>query len=176
MVVESILYYRTKSIMILVWFCTEENVLSDEIKTCYIFEYQRNENASVPIFWNTRYSQHVYIFIRARWGFFFSKYWFLKQSTFSFPFSCKLKQLWVDNFRDQSKGASCLFVYVCFVCVCLFNTSTFMMIELLNHRCNLLLVSHSPIIFMSGTVPILLWCDSSSNFESENRFRRNWNQ
>ena len=30
--------------IILVSFFSEDNVLSDEIKTCYIFEYQSNEN------------------------------------------------------------------------------------------------------------------------------------
>ena len=41
-VVESIL--PTQIIMILVSFFSEDNVLSVEIKICYIFEYQINEN------------------------------------------------------------------------------------------------------------------------------------
>ena len=39
--------------MILVSFFSEDNALSDEIKICYIFEYQSNENSSVPLFWGT---------------------------------------------------------------------------------------------------------------------------
>ena len=36
--------------MILVSFCSEDNVLSDEIKICYIFEYQSNENRAFRFF------------------------------------------------------------------------------------------------------------------------------
>ena len=36
--------------MILVSFFLEDNVLSDEIKICYIFEYQSNENRSFRFF------------------------------------------------------------------------------------------------------------------------------
>ena len=36
--------------MILVSFFSEDNVLSDEIKICYIFEYQRIENQVFCIF------------------------------------------------------------------------------------------------------------------------------
>ena len=35
--------------MILVFF-SEDNVLFDEIKICYIFENQSNENLSIPLF------------------------------------------------------------------------------------------------------------------------------
>ena len=42
MVVESILLNQIK--LILVSFFSEDNVLSDEIKICYIFEFQSNEN------------------------------------------------------------------------------------------------------------------------------------
>ena len=41
--------------MILVSFFTEDNVLSDEIKICYIFEYQSKENWAFRFFWDTRY-------------------------------------------------------------------------------------------------------------------------
>ena len=43
--------------MILVSFFSEDNVLSDEIKICYIFEYQSNENRAFhffgghPVYW-----------------------------------------------------------------------------------------------------------------------------
>ena len=36
--------------MILVSFFSEDNVLSDEIKICYIFEYQSNENRAFCFF------------------------------------------------------------------------------------------------------------------------------
>ena len=36
--------------MILVSFFSEDNVLYDEIKTCYIFEYQSNENRAFRFF------------------------------------------------------------------------------------------------------------------------------
>ena len=39
--------------MILVSFFLEDNVLSDEIKICYIFEFQSNENQAFPLFWGT---------------------------------------------------------------------------------------------------------------------------
>ena len=41
--------------MILVSFFSEDNVLSDEIKRCYSFEYQDNENQAFRIFWDTWY-------------------------------------------------------------------------------------------------------------------------
>ena len=41
--------------MILVSFLSEDNVLSDEFKICYIFEYQSNE-IELAAFWDTRYS------------------------------------------------------------------------------------------------------------------------
>ena len=42
--------------MILVSFFSEDNVLSDEIKICYIFEFQSNENRAFRFFWgDTRY-------------------------------------------------------------------------------------------------------------------------
>ena len=47
----------TKLPMILVLFFSEDNVLSDEIKICYIFEYQSNENRAFRFFWDTRYSR-----------------------------------------------------------------------------------------------------------------------
>ena len=39
--------------MILVSFFSEENVLSDEIKTCNIFELQSTENPLFHLFWDT---------------------------------------------------------------------------------------------------------------------------
>ena len=36
--------------MILVSFFSEDNVLSDEIKICYIFEYKNNENRAFRFF------------------------------------------------------------------------------------------------------------------------------
>ena len=42
--------------MILVSFFSEDNVLSDEIKICYIFEFQSNENRVFRFFWDTRYA------------------------------------------------------------------------------------------------------------------------
>ena len=39
--------------MILVSFFSEDNVLSDEIKICFIFEYQSNENRAFPFFGGT---------------------------------------------------------------------------------------------------------------------------
>ena len=39
--------------MILVSFFSEDNVLSDEIKICYIFEYQNNENRAFRFFGGT---------------------------------------------------------------------------------------------------------------------------
>ena len=41
--------------MILASFFSEDNVLYDEIKTCYIFEYQRNDNRAFPLLGDTRY-------------------------------------------------------------------------------------------------------------------------
>ena len=41
--------------MILVLSFSEDNVLSDEIKICYIFEYQSNEYRAFRFFWDTRY-------------------------------------------------------------------------------------------------------------------------
>ena len=46
MVVESIQQHQIK----LVSFFTEDNVLSDEIKICCIFEYQSNENRAFRFF------------------------------------------------------------------------------------------------------------------------------
>ena len=37
-------------------FFSEDNVLSDEIKICYIFEYQSNEHRAFLFIWDTRYS------------------------------------------------------------------------------------------------------------------------
>ena len=37
--------------MILVSYFSEDNVLSDEIKKNYIFEYQSNENRAFRFFW-----------------------------------------------------------------------------------------------------------------------------
>ena len=37
--------------MIFVSFFSEDNVLSDEINICYIFEYQSNENWAFRFFW-----------------------------------------------------------------------------------------------------------------------------
>ena len=39
--------------MILVSFLSEDNVLSDEFKICYIFEFQSNENRAFRFFWDT---------------------------------------------------------------------------------------------------------------------------
>ena len=41
--------------MIFVSIFSEDNVLSDEIKIYYIFEYQSNENRAFRLFWDTRY-------------------------------------------------------------------------------------------------------------------------
>ena len=41
--------------MILVSFFSEDNVLSDEIIICYIFEFQSNENRAFHCFGDTRY-------------------------------------------------------------------------------------------------------------------------
>ena len=48
--------------MILVTFFSEDNVLSDEIKICSIFEYQSNENRAFRFSWDTRYSQGLWLF------------------------------------------------------------------------------------------------------------------
>ena len=48
MIVESILLHQIK--MILVSFFSEDNVLSDEIKIYYTFEYQSNENRAFLLF------------------------------------------------------------------------------------------------------------------------------
>ena len=53
-VVESILYTEPNQ-MILVPFFLEDNALSDEIKICYIFEYQSNENRAFRFLGDTRY-------------------------------------------------------------------------------------------------------------------------
>ena len=50
--------------MILVSFFSEDNVLSDEIKICYTFEYQSNENRAFHIFWDTQYSSHNVSFLK----------------------------------------------------------------------------------------------------------------
>ena len=42
--------------MILVSFFSEDNVLSDEIKIGYIFEYQILKNQAFRLFWDTRYN------------------------------------------------------------------------------------------------------------------------
>ena len=42
--------------MILVSFCSEDNALSDEIKICYIFEYQSNENRAFRFLGHPIYS------------------------------------------------------------------------------------------------------------------------
>ena len=44
--------------MILVSFFSGDNVLSDEIKICYIFEFQSNENRAFR-FWDTRYISFI---------------------------------------------------------------------------------------------------------------------
>ena len=54
MVVELILYTEPKY-MILVIFFSEDNVLSDEIKICYIFAFQSNKNWEFHFFWDTQY-------------------------------------------------------------------------------------------------------------------------
>ena len=41
--------------MILVSFFSEDNVLSDEIKICYIFQYQSNESRMFHFFRDTHY-------------------------------------------------------------------------------------------------------------------------
>ena len=41
--------------IILVPFFSEDNVLSDEIKISYIFEYQSNKNQAFLFFWDTWY-------------------------------------------------------------------------------------------------------------------------
>ena len=53
------IYTTEPNQMILVSFFSEDNILSDEIKICYICEYQRNENRAFRFYWNTRYSAHV---------------------------------------------------------------------------------------------------------------------
>ena len=45
--------------MILVSFFSEDNVLSDEIKICYILEYQSNENQAFRFYWDTRYIEFL---------------------------------------------------------------------------------------------------------------------
>ena len=45
--------------MILVSFSSDDNVLYDEIKICYIFEYQSNENRAFPFLGDTWYKSHV---------------------------------------------------------------------------------------------------------------------
>ena len=42
--------------MFLISFFSEDNVLSDEIKICYIFEYQSFEIRAFRFFWDTRYN------------------------------------------------------------------------------------------------------------------------
>ena len=42
--------------MILLSFFSEDNVLSDEIKICYIFKYQSNENRAFRFLGDTRYT------------------------------------------------------------------------------------------------------------------------
>ena len=49
--------------MILVSFFSEDNVLSDEIKICYIFEYQSNENRAFRFLRDTRYKCEYIILI-----------------------------------------------------------------------------------------------------------------
>ena len=44
--------------MILISFFSEDNVLSDEIKICYIFEYPSKENWAFQVFWDTRYKEN----------------------------------------------------------------------------------------------------------------------
>ena len=41
--------------MILVSFFSEDNILYDEFKICYIFEYQSNENQAFRFLGDTRY-------------------------------------------------------------------------------------------------------------------------
>ena len=43
--------------MILVSFFSEDKVLSDGIKICYIFEYQSDRNRAFCFFWDTLYSE-----------------------------------------------------------------------------------------------------------------------
>ena len=43
--------------MILVSFFSEDYALSDEIKVCYFFEYQSNENRAFRFFGDIQYSQ-----------------------------------------------------------------------------------------------------------------------
>ena len=45
--------------MILVSLFLEDNVLSDEIKMCYFFEFQSSENRAFHLFFNTRYCKLV---------------------------------------------------------------------------------------------------------------------
>ena len=45
--------------MILVSFSSEDNVLSDEIKICYIFEFQSNKNRAFCFFGDTQYIPHI---------------------------------------------------------------------------------------------------------------------
>ena len=49
--------------MILVSFCSEDNVLSDEIKICYIFEYQSNENQAFRFIWDTWYKNQLLLLL-----------------------------------------------------------------------------------------------------------------
>ena len=44
---------------ILVSFFSEDNVLSNEIKMCYIFEYQSNDNRAFRSFGTPIYSLHI---------------------------------------------------------------------------------------------------------------------
>ena len=47
--------------MILVSFFSEDNALSDEIKICYTFEYQNNENRAFPLFGTPGIAQFRYL-------------------------------------------------------------------------------------------------------------------
>ena len=49
--------------MILVSFFSEGNVLSDEIKICYIFEYQSNENQAFRFIWDTWYKNQLLLLL-----------------------------------------------------------------------------------------------------------------
>ena len=62
---------------ILVSFFSEDNVLSDQIKKSYIFQYQSNENWAFHFFWDTRYrailEDLLYTLYISR-GFYFRKF------------------------------------------------------------------------------------------------------
>ena len=89
--------------MILVSFFSEDNVLSDEIKICYILEYQSNKNLVFCFFWDTRYS--------FRKGQLLFCWVYSKQSNSVCKILWLMKSIHYFRFMDARSHTRCIFIF-----------------------------------------------------------------